>query len=124
MLTKRHRVPALFLYTLKEAGSLEFVNTIKLTGNPLDVGIVDSAKLVVAVDTSTNAAAGDHDLKKSLLKVEQRNGEYQVSEGLIQDIPELEDTSAEILEDELQKLLYTAETLRKLDLEEGGPDGE
>lgn len=78
--------------------------------------------LVVAVDASQYAS--DCDPMKSLLKVEQADGGYQISHILVQGIPEVGEISVDLPGVEIQKLLYNAETLRKLDLEEGGPDGE
>lgn len=120
ILTDDYSVPALFLFILKDTGSLEFSRTVKLPGNPLEVGVVDATNLVVAIDPIHET--GDYDVFKSLLKVEHTNGEYQISDGLVRDIPDVSNEDADVSAEELKRLLYSAETLRKLDTEDAGGD--
>ncbi|ROV99967.1 hypothetical protein VMCG_06237 [Cytospora schulzeri] len=118
------RVPAIFMFTLKAAGSLEFSRTISLPGNPLELEVVDGDRLLVAVEPSTREAGGEYDVTKSVLKVEHVNGEYQVSEGVVKDVPDLGVNETDIAEEEMQMLLYSAENLRKMEFEDGGADAE
>lgn len=118
MLTDKHSVPALFLFVLKDTGYLKFSRTIKLPGNPLEVGVVDTTRLVVAVDPIQET--GDYDVFKSLLKVEHADGEYHISDGLVKDIPDVSKEDANVSAEEMKRLLYSAETLRKLDAEGAG----
>lgn len=82
-------------------------------------------KLVVAADPSQKEDSSAFDLKNSLLKVKYQSGEYQVSDDLVKDLPEgSEEEDADVSDEELQRLLYSAETLRKLESEEGAADAE
>lgn len=122
MLTDKYSVPALFLFILQDTGSLEISRTIRLPGNPLEVGVVDGTNLVVAVEPIHET--GDYDVFKSLLKVEHLNGGYQISEGLVKDVPEVSNEDSDVSAEELKRLLYSAETLRKLDVEEADGNAE
>ncbi|KUI66780.1 tRNA (guanine-N(7)-)-methyltransferase non-catalytic subunit trm82 [Cytospora mali] len=117
------RVPAIFMFTLKTSGSLEFARMISLPSNPLEVEVVDGERLLVAVEPNA-LESGEYDAKKSLLKVEHINGEYQVSDEVVNDVPDLGDNETDIATEEIQMLLYSAENLRKMDFEDGGPDAE
>lgn len=82
--------------------------------------------MIVAVDPSRKES-GAYDLKKSLLRIKHVDGEYRVSEDVIQHTVDVEsevffgdDVSAE----ELDKLLYSAETLRKSNFEDREGAGE
>lgn len=57
---------------------------------------------------------------KSLLKLEHADGMYQVNDGLVKDIPDISQEDADVSAEELVKLLYTAETLRKMESDEAG----
>ncbi|ROW16098.1 hypothetical protein VPNG_01944 [Cytospora leucostoma] len=117
------RVPAIFIFTLKANGSLDFSRTIRLPGNPLEVDVVDGETLLVAAEPNARDA-GEYDTKKSILKVEHVNGEFQVSDGVINDIPDLGDNETDLTEEEMQALLYSAENLRKMEFDEPGADAE
>lgn len=113
-------MPAIFLFNLDKEGGLEFSRTIDLVGNPFDIGIVDGQTLIVAVDPS-HEEAEPFDLSKSLLRIRQVDGEYRVSEDVIQDNADLEaDASSEddISGMERNKMLYSAEMLRKTNFED------
>lgn len=112
------RVPALFLFTLKAAGTLDYVRNISLPGSPLEVEVVDGDRLVVAVEP-TRSESGEYDLSKSLLKIEHVGEQYQVVDGLVGHVPDLGEHETDLAEDELQTLLFNAENLRKTDSEEG-----
>ncbi|CAN8099130.1 unnamed protein product [Discula destructiva] len=120
------RVPAIFLYRLKDSGALEYSSTINLPGNPFEVGVQDNNKLIVAFDPS-NKQAGEFDVKKSLLRVEHVGGEYQVSEDVVKDVASVAaevSSSDDVTPEEFEKMLYSAETLRKIYLEERVPADE
>lgn len=110
-------VPALFLFMLKDTGSLEFSQTVHLPGNALEVGVVDGEKLIVAVDPNQKEAR-DYDLQKSLVMVEYANGEYQIADNVVTDVADLNTEDMDVPDEEVQRLLYSAETLRKLDTED------
>ncbi|KAF3762418.1 hypothetical protein M406DRAFT_265134 [Cryphonectria parasitica EP155] len=108
------RVPVLFIYTLQSSASLEFSAAVRLPGNPLDVGVVSGKELVVTVDRDQKDANQDA-LEKSILGVKYTDGEYVVSDDLIKELPDLGAEDQDISSEELQSLLYSAETLRKLE---------
>lgn len=122
-LTDLYSVPAIFLFTLRETGNLDYVRNITLPGNPLEVEVVDGDRLVVAAEP-TRAEGGEYDLSKSLLKVEHVGEQYQVTEGLVGHVPDLGEHETDLAEDELQTLLFNAENLRKTDSEEGLAEAE
>lgn len=122
-LTDLCSVPALFLFTLKATGTLDYVRNISLPGNPLEVEVVDGDKLVVTVEP-TRAGSGEYDLSKSLLKIEHVGEQYQVTDGLVGHVPDLGEHETDLAEDELQTLLFNAENLRKTDFEEGLAEAE
>jgi hypothetical protein len=114
-------VPAIFLFTLRPNGTLDYVRNISLPGNPLEVEVVSSDRLVIAVEP---ARAGEYDLSKSLLKVERVGQDYEVADGLIGPVPDLGEHETDLAEEELQTLLFNAENLRKTDSEEGLAEAE
>lgn len=116
-------VPAIFLFTLSATGTLDYVRNISLPGNPLEVEVVDGDRLVVAVEPS-RPEGGEYDLSKSLLKVEHVGEQYQVTDGLISQVPDLGEHETNLAEDEVQTLLFNAENLRKTDSEEGLAEAE
>lgn len=122
-LTDLYSVPAIFLFTLRARGALDYVRNISLPGNPLEVEVVDGDKLVVAVEP-TRSEGGEYDLSESLLKVEHMGEQYQVTDGLVGHVPDLGEHETDLREDELQTLLFNAENLRKTDSEEGLAEAE
>lgn len=122
-LTDLCSVPAIFLFTLKATGTLDYVRNISLPGNPLEIEVLDGDRLVVAVEP-TRSESGEYDLSKSLLKVEHVGEQYQVTDGLISHVPDLGEHETDLAEDELQTLLFNAENLRKTDSEEGLAEAE
>lgn len=117
------RVPAIFIFTLKAAGSPEFSRTITLPGNPLELQVVNGERLLIAVEPKAREA-GEYDAKQSILKVEHADGEYRVSDGVVRYVPDLGDNETDLAEEEMQMLLYSAENLRKMEFEDGGADAE
>lgn len=127
---RKNSVPALFVYTLHLAtGSLTFAETVPLPGNPLDVAMVtgNSSKLIVPVDpTSLKQQAPPTTPEKYILKIErvESSGAYEALDALLQPVADPENTlGVEISSEELQGLLYTTETLRKLDFGDADKDG-
>lgn len=113
----------------------------------MDVAVVNSDALVVAVDRSLNnnhldkdkeegggvgSGVENNNVQNSLVKIERIVGdggeeEYKVVAGGFSvktkaAAEELggDDDEADVSEAEIQKLLYSAETLRKMDFEDGG----
>lgn len=82
---------------------------------------MDNDKLVVAVD-QVHKEVPEHGLEKYLLRVESTNDEYQVLGDLIKDTQDLNTEDEDIPEEELQRLLYSAETLRKLESADAAGD--
>lgn len=122
----RNSVPAIFLYSLKDSGVFEFSRTINLPGNPFELGVEDDKKLIVAVDPS-GKEAGEYDVKKSLLRVEYVDGEYRVSEDVIKDAESLDAEvflNDDVPAEEFERMLYSAETLRKVYFDEKGDEEE
>lgn len=100
-----------------------------MAGNPLDVAVAagNSNKLIVPVDpTSLKQQASPMTPEKYILKIERVDGSgaYEALDALLQPISDPENTlGAEIASEELQGLLYTTETLRKLDFGDAEKDG-
>lgn len=119
-LTGEYSVPAIFLFNLKDPGALDFTRTINLPGNPFEVGVVDGKTLIVALDPS-NKEPGEYSVKKSLVRLAYANGDYQISEDVVKNVGSEEAdifSSEDIPADEYDKMLYSAETLRKIYLED------
>ncbi|KAK3988059.1 hypothetical protein QBC44DRAFT_371386 [Cladorrhinum sp. PSN332] len=93
------RVPALFIYTFSPSGQtrLQHTETITLPGNPLDVELLPQSRLLVTIDSTASPS--------SLIVIE---GSTQTP---VQNLPA---GDIKIEAQELQKLLYTTESLRKL----------
>ncbi|GAB1310923.1 tRNA (guanine-N(7)-)-methyltransferase non-catalytic subunit trm82 [Madurella fahalii] len=108
------RVPALFHYQLLDDNTLRHYETIRLPGNPLDVEILGPGRLLVAVDTSASSATEGNDAALSSLIVLDKDAEAEAgwrrSHAAPRNVPEAVSLSAE----ELQKILYSTESLRKL----------
>lgn len=96
-------VPALFLYELLEDNSLEYRETIKLPGNPFDVEIIDPSRLVVVVDPAEENAS-------SLIVLNKEEAGWQ--QRVVENLPAGGEHN--ISRKELEKILYTTESLRKL----------
>lgn len=120
-LTDQISVPAIFLFNMNDKGDLEPSLTIDLPGNPFDVGVVNGQNLIVPVDPTEKGEDGMYDLNKSLLRVTHADGEYRVSEDVIQNAADLETEASavdEVSSIEMEKMLYSAETLRKSNFED------
>jgi tRNA (guanine-N(7)-)-methyltransferase subunit TRM82 len=103
-------VPALFCYELLEDNTLRHRETIRLPGNALDVEVLESSgpspRLLVAVDSS--ASSGEDSSSLIVLDKEAEAGWRQSG---VQNLPAIGDIG--ISTKELEKVLYSTETLRK-----------
>lgn len=106
---------------MNDKGGVEPSLTIGLPGNPFDIGVVNAQNLIVPVDPAGKEEDGTYDLQKSLLRVTHTDGEYKVSEDVTQDGADLEaeiSSVDDVSSIEMEKLLYSAETLRKSNFED------
>lgn len=106
---------------MNDKGDLEPSATIDLPGNPFDIGVDNAQSLIIPVDPTDKAEDGTFDVKKSLLRVTHADGEYKVLEDVIQHATELEAETPsvdDVSSIEMEKLLYSAETLRKSNFED------
>lgn len=120
-LTDYNSVPAMFLFSMNDKGDLEPSLTIDLPGNPFDIAVVNAQNLIVPVDPTDKQEDGMYDLKRSLLRITHADGEYKVSEDVIQQAEDLDAESSSVdyvSSIEMEKLLYSAETLRKSNFED------
>ncbi|KXX75910.1 hypothetical protein MMYC01_207370 [Madurella mycetomatis] len=102
------RVPALFYYQLLDDNTLCHRETIRLPGNPLDVEILGPERLLVSVEPSASTAASPSLVV--LDKEAQTEIDWRQSPVAPQNVPEAVRVGIE----ELQKILYSTESLRKL----------
>lgn len=90
----------------------------------MDMAIINNEGLVVAVDLGLKEGGRENSPQNSIVKVECFGEQYQVSSGLIKEegtaAADLDDGDLDTSEAEIQKLLYWAETLRKMDSEDVG----
>ncbi|KAL2136040.1 hypothetical protein VTI74DRAFT_5776 [Chaetomium olivicolor] len=104
------RVPALFCYELLKDNTLQHRETIQLPGNSLDVEVIESTgsapRLLVGVDPAEENSSSLIVLDKEV------HGDAGWRQSKVQNLP----TAGEhkISRDELEKILYTTESLRKL----------
>jgi tRNA (guanine-N(7)-)-methyltransferase subunit TRM82 len=105
------RVPALFRYELLEDNTLHHRETIPTPGNPLDVEGIEvpgaAPRLLVAVYPSGST---DGSSNSSFIVLDK--GESGWRQTSVENLPAGGDIA--ISETELQKMLYSTETLRKL----------
>lgn len=111
----------MFFYHLSPDGTLVQVQTVRLPGNPLDVALPQRAggpALLVAVDLNADVGGSASSvLAFELLSGEHRRWQQQQSFSL-QDSNLDDGSSADVGAEELGKLLYTTENLRKADMDE------
>lgn len=106
-------VPALFFYDLLDDNTLRHRETIELPGNALDVETIESSgpspRLLVAVDCS----ASNEGESSSLIVLEKEDAaEAGWKQSNVQNLLAAGDIKLSV--EELQKILYTTESLRKL----------
>lgn len=101
---------------------MAFHSNIVLGGQPLDVAVVNSRELVVAVDLGLEEDSPNF-VSSSLIRIQcAEGGVYSVGDQLIKEAMavDLGDGEVDASGADIQKLLYNAETLRKMDSEDGG----
>lgn len=109
-------VPALFCYELLEDNTLQHRETIQLAGNPLDVEVIEQSsgpatpRLVVAIDPSDSSSSVEESSSSSSLVVLDK-GESGWRQSKVENLPACSDIK--ISATELQKILYSTESLRK-----------
>jgi tRNA (guanine-N(7)-)-methyltransferase subunit TRM82 len=106
------RVPALFRYELLEDNTLQHRETIPTPGNPLDIEGIEvsggAPRLLVAVYPSSSTDGSSNSSSFIVLD----KGETGWRQTNVENLPA--DGDIDISETELQKILYSTETLRKL----------
>ncbi|KAH6854254.1 hypothetical protein B0I37DRAFT_25059 [Chaetomium sp. MPI-CAGE-AT-0009] len=106
------RVPALFRYELLEDNTLQHRETIPTPGNPLDIEGMEARgtapRLLVAVYPSSSTDGSSNSSSFIVLD----KGETGWRQTTVENLPAGGDI--DISETELQKILYSTETLRKL----------
>lgn len=127
------RLPAVFCFQLKDSETtLQHNQTISLpdNANPLDVEYLSSSspspRLLVAVDsnssTTSNAAKSIHVFSRDEQQEQQQQNPWRLTQDSIVDGPApapasasatAEDQEKPITTKELEKILYTTESLRK-----------
>ncbi|KAI1501776.1 hypothetical protein F5X99DRAFT_191547 [Biscogniauxia marginata] len=128
------RVPAVFIYQL-QPDTLEYVQTLSLAGNPLDVAVIGTTaadkppRLVISIDppaqstddTEKQAGSAGESLLVFALDDDQSSWAHQ---GFVRGAPMAGPSN--LSREELDKLLYTVENLRKTSYDddpEGGEEG-
>ncbi|RYP56537.1 hypothetical protein DL771_011856 [Monosporascus sp. 5C6A] len=124
------RVPALFVFDVQH-NALVHVQTLNLPGNPLDAVVISNAenqpsRLAVSVDPVIPAIADDSEmasdpLDQSLLFFSMEGDSWAAKPDV--PLPAIETSDENLARPELDKLLYTVESLRKTNVEDAG-DGE
>lgn len=111
-------VPALFCYELLEDKTLQHRETIQLAGNPLDVEVIEPSsgaaatpRLVVAIDPSASSSSSAEGSSSSSSLVVLDKGESGWRQSKVENLPACSDIK--ISATELQKILYSTESLRK-----------
>ncbi|KAI1455714.1 hypothetical protein F4805DRAFT_435295 [Annulohypoxylon moriforme] len=113
-------VPAIFVFELLQDNALEHVQTLSVSGSPLDVIMIPSSegvpKLIVSIDphqpTNSN---GEAQRAQSLILYElNETGNWAPSGG----IQEADDGNLDISKDQLENILYPVEKLRKTEFDE------
>ncbi|EAQ92740.1 hypothetical protein CHGG_00975 [Chaetomium globosum CBS 148.51] len=106
------RVPALFRYELLEDNTLQHRETISTPGNPLDIEALEAPgatpRLLVAV--YPNGSAEGSSSPSSFIALDKEETGWRQTD--VENLPAGGDI--DISDTELQKLLYSTETLRKL----------
>ena len=121
LMTNPRSVPAIFCFALTEQNCLAHSQTVLLPGNPLDLAPVCSSeaatRLILAIDPL------DPQTTRSLLAVDWDRNAWTVQPVFEFLDGELEGTEAELSLQDVRKLLYTTESLRKLAQDEGSDEG-
>lgn len=122
-------MPALFIFKLQH-NTLVHVQTIPLSGNPLDIAITNTEAqpltLAVAIDPAPSTATAAvtegavEALDSSLLTLVVEDGGSISSPEM--HLPVVETVGMDISRAELDKILYTLENLRKTEMDDDGGD--
>ncbi|RYO87012.1 hypothetical protein DL766_005280 [Monosporascus sp. MC13-8B] len=124
------RVPALFVFEVR-GNALVYVQTLNLSGNPLDVVVISEAenqpsRLAVSVDPVIPAIADDSEMAsdpvdQSLLFFSMEGDSWAAKPDV--PLPAIETSDENLARPELDKVLYAVESLRKTNVEDAD-DGE
>ncbi|RYP64635.1 hypothetical protein DL769_006584 [Monosporascus sp. CRB-8-3] len=124
------RVPALLVFEVQD-NALVYVQTLNLSGNPLDAVVISNAenqpsRLAVSVDPLIPAIADDSEMAsdpvdQSLLFFNMEGNSWAAKPDV--PLPAIETSDENLARPELDKLLYTVESLRKTNAEDAD-DGE
>ncbi|RYP23113.1 hypothetical protein DL765_001368 [Monosporascus sp. GIB2] len=124
------RVPALFVFEVR-GHALVYVQTLNLSGNPLDVVVISeaesqSSRLAVSVDPVIPAIADDSEMAsdpvdQSLLFFSMEGDSWAAEPDV--PLPAIETSDENLARPELDKVLYAVESLRKTNVEDAD-DGE
>lgn len=88
----------------------------------MDVAVINNKELVVAIDLGLEEDSQNF-VSGSLIRVQcVEGGDYMINNKLIKEATaaDLGDGEVDAAGADIQKLLYSAETLRKMDSEDGG----
>lgn len=112
-------IPLLLIYTLTSANTLQHTQTLSLLGNPLDVEYLKAeSKLLVSIDPNTSSETQEEEANNGgvssilALSFDDSESSWKVTTGGLKVTEAAEDESS-LTPQDLQKLLYTTESLRK-----------
>jgi hypothetical protein len=113
-------VPAVFHWNLSPEGKLQHCKIIALPSNPLDIAIsaTTEPKLIVTVDPSGSESS------LSLIAYTLASGEAWLLPTNTFDESAPEGTVLDVSSEQIKKLLYTVESLRKRGAQAGGEADE
>ncbi|KAI0508373.1 hypothetical protein F5B22DRAFT_621010 [Xylaria bambusicola] len=110
------RTPAIFVYELQADNSVLHRLTLTVHGNPLDIMTIGSTELSLLVATDVPDGDGQ-------ISVFERDGTAWVPRQHIHDTTNSSNKQPPLSCDDLDKLIYTVENLRKTGNDEGGYEG-
>ncbi|KAK1776620.1 hypothetical protein QBC45DRAFT_419092 [Copromyces sp. CBS 386.78] len=113
------RIPLLLIYTLTSDNTLQHTQTLSLLGTPLDVEYLKAeSKLIVSIDPNTSSETQEEEANNggvsSILALSFGDSEasWKVTAGGLK-VTEAAEDDSNLTPQDLQKLLYTTESLRK-----------
>ncbi|KAK3397613.1 hypothetical protein B0T20DRAFT_438726 [Sordaria brevicollis] len=112
------RIPLLLVYTLTSTNTLEHTQTLSLPGNPLDVEYLKAeSKLLVSIDPNTSSETQEEEANNggvsSILALSSDESSWKVAPTGGLKVTESAEADNSLSPQDLQKLLYTTESLRK-----------
>ncbi|KAK3498627.1 hypothetical protein B0T13DRAFT_417533 [Neurospora crassa] len=114
------RIPLLLIYTLTSTNTLQHTQTLSLLGNPLDVEYLKAeSKLLVSIDPNTSSETQEEEASNGgvssilALSFDDSESSWKVTIGGLKATEAAEEESSSLSPQDLQKLLYTTESLRK-----------